>query len=226
MEPGWGAPSWERLERNNSAPSRPSLRSRQHGGSFHAFPSWRTRGREAETDGGLTPDARLSATNWCERALTAGEARRAAEAFRQAIRGDPKNSRLYLGAGVAAWLERRDEEAKTALERALALEPALDRWPVAIALLIVAVALVPSRVKFAATLHRMPEYAAIVAASRTMVGRGQPLRGIETSFPLPPTSDPEFVYCILRGPIDPASPWIGVVERGLQAGRRLVSRLA
>jgi tetratricopeptide (TPR) repeat protein len=61
------------------------------------------------------------------RALTAGEPQRAAEAFRQAIRGDPKNSRLYLGAGVAAWLERRDEEAKTALERALALEPALDQ---------------------------------------------------------------------------------------------------
>jgi hypothetical protein len=69
-------------------------------------------------------------------------------------------------------------------------------------------------VKFAATLHRMPEYAAIVTASRTMVTRGQPLKGIETSFPLPPTSDPEFVYRILGGPIDPASEWIGIIEAG------------
>ena len=91
-----------------------------------------------------------------------------------------------------------------------------QRWtrPVAMALLVTALALVPGRVKFAATLHRMPEYAAIVTASRTMVTRGQPLKGVETSFPLPPTSDPEFVYRILGGPIDPASEWIGIIEAG------------
>ena len=77
--------------------------------------------------------------------------------------------------------------------------PGIASWtkPVAIALLVCAVALVPGRVRFAATLHRMPEYAAIVAASRAMVSRGQPLRGVETAFPLQPTSDPEFVYRIL-----------------------------
>ena len=91
-----------------------------------------------------------------------------------------------------------------------------QRWtqPVAMALLVTALALVPGRVKFAASLHRMPEYAAIVTASRTMVTRGQPLKGVETSFPLPPTSNPEFIYRILGGPIDPASEWIGIIEAG------------
>jgi tetratricopeptide (TPR) repeat protein len=59
-------------------------------------------------------------------ALRAGEVRRAADAFHQAIAADPKNPRLYVEAGVAAWLERKDEEARIALERALELEPSLD----------------------------------------------------------------------------------------------------
>jgi tetratricopeptide (TPR) repeat protein len=58
-------------------------------------------------------------------ALTAGQAHAAADAFREAIAADPKNARLHLGAGMAASLERRDAEAKDALERALALDPRL-----------------------------------------------------------------------------------------------------
>jgi len=59
-------------------------------------------------------------------ALEAGNAPAAAEAFRSAIAGDPKNPRLHLGAGVAAYLERRDADAKSALERALGLDPRLS----------------------------------------------------------------------------------------------------
>jgi hypothetical protein len=94
--------------------------------------------------------------------------------------------------------------------------PGVAPWtrPVAIAILLGALALVPARVRFAATLHRMPEYADLVTASRTLVSRGQAVRGIEASFPLLPTCDPEFVYRILGGPIDPASPVIGVIEAG------------
>jgi hypothetical protein len=94
--------------------------------------------------------------------------------------------------------------------------PGLVRWttPVAVVLFVVALAIVPARMKLGATFHRMPEYGAIVAASRTMAERGQPLRGIETSFPLPPTSDAEFVYRILGGSIDPASNWIGIIDAG------------
>jgi tetratricopeptide (TPR) repeat protein len=59
------------------------------------------------------------------KALNAGDARRAADAFHEAISADPKNARLYLGAGVAAWLLRQDEEAQVALEHALELDPDL-----------------------------------------------------------------------------------------------------
>lgn len=58
-------------------------------------------------------------------ALAAGQAHRAAEAFREALAADPKNARLHFGAGVAAYLERRDDDAKGALERSLALAPGL-----------------------------------------------------------------------------------------------------
>jgi tetratricopeptide (TPR) repeat protein len=58
-------------------------------------------------------------------ALNAGRARAAAEAFREALASDPKNARLHLGAGMAAALERRDQDAKDALDRALALDPRL-----------------------------------------------------------------------------------------------------
>jgi tetratricopeptide (TPR) repeat protein len=58
-------------------------------------------------------------------ALRTGDAARAADAFRDALAADPKNPDLYLGAGVAAWLQRRDDDAQTALERALDLNPHL-----------------------------------------------------------------------------------------------------
>src|ERR1700730_2567938 len=56
-------------------------------------------------------------------ALTAGQARTAAENFRAALAADPRNARLHLGAGLAAYLERRDADARMELERALALDP-------------------------------------------------------------------------------------------------------
>src|SRR5262245_13553242 len=58
-------------------------------------------------------------------ALAAGQARAAAEAFREALAADPKNAKLHLGAGMAAALERRDGDAKDAFERALALDAKL-----------------------------------------------------------------------------------------------------
>ncbi len=67
--------------------------------------------------------ALLERAGW--EALTAGRARVAADAFREAIAADPKNARLHLGAGMAAALEQRDAEALDAVQRALALEPRL-----------------------------------------------------------------------------------------------------
>src|SRR6185503_7359680 len=58
-------------------------------------------------------------------ALNRGQARLAADTFREAIAADPKNAMLHLGAAMAAVLERRDGDAKDALERALALDKTL-----------------------------------------------------------------------------------------------------
>jgi hypothetical protein len=82
---------------------------------------------------------------------------------------------------------------------------------VAIALFVGALAVVPARVRFAATMHRLPEYGVLVEASRKIASMGQPMRQIVTEFALPETSDPEYLYRILGGRIDRASPWIGVI---------------
>jgi len=60
-------------------------------------------------------------------AIAAGQGAAAAKAFREALAADPKNARLHLGAGIAATLERRDDDARGAFERALALDPKLPR---------------------------------------------------------------------------------------------------
>src|SRR4051812_40046096 len=60
-------------------------------------------------------------------ALNSGQARAAADGFRDALAADPKNARLHLGAGMAASLERRDADARDEFERALALEPKLTQ---------------------------------------------------------------------------------------------------
>ena len=90
-------------------------------------------------------------------------------------------------------------------------------WPlvsraVAIALTAVAIVIVPARWQHAMTINQMPEYGAIVHASRVIVGRHMPVRAIRTEFKLPPTNDPEYVYGILGGQIDRASPWIATIQ--------------
>jgi tetratricopeptide (TPR) repeat protein len=58
-------------------------------------------------------------------ALNAGRAHVAAEAFRDALAADPRNARLHLGAATAAYLERRDADARDEATRALALDATL-----------------------------------------------------------------------------------------------------
>lgn len=58
-------------------------------------------------------------------AIKAGRAQAAADAFKAAIALDPKNAKLHLGAGLAAYLQRRDADAKAALEQALQLDSTL-----------------------------------------------------------------------------------------------------
>lgn len=69
--------------------------------------------------------AMLEQSGWD--ALAAGKAPAAEQAFRSAITLDPKNARLHLGLGTAAFLLRRDADARTALEQALSLAPGLTR---------------------------------------------------------------------------------------------------
>jgi tetratricopeptide (TPR) repeat protein len=70
----------------------------------------------------ITPRAALlEQTGWT--AFDAGHPEQAAIAFRDALAEDPKNPRLHVGAGAAAYLLRRDEDAKASLERALDLDP-------------------------------------------------------------------------------------------------------
>jgi hypothetical protein len=95
----------------------------------------------------------------------------------------------------------------------LAITALPDRWLLArnaIAALALAGSLtqLPGRFAFSATLHKMPEYAPLVEGSRRAVRQQQPMRAIETEFTLPAPSDRTFVYRILGGRIDPASPWI------------------
>ena len=60
-------------------------------------------------------------------AIRAGKGPAATDAFREAIKLDPKNAWLRLGAGTAAFLQRHDAEAKALLEQALELDPKLTR---------------------------------------------------------------------------------------------------
>jgi tetratricopeptide (TPR) repeat protein len=59
-------------------------------------------------------------------ALSKGATTTAADIFRRALASDPNNAQLHLGAATAAYADRRDDEAKSELERALALDPKLS----------------------------------------------------------------------------------------------------
>lgn len=69
--------------------------------------------------------AMLEQQGWAE--IDAGEPAAAAAAFREAVKLEPANADLRLGAGTAEFLQRRDADAKQHLETALELEPGFTR---------------------------------------------------------------------------------------------------
>jgi tetratricopeptide (TPR) repeat protein len=75
--------------------------------------------------------AMLEQAGW--QALDANRLPLATSIFKEAISLDPKNAALRFGAGVAAFLQRHDEEAKQHLEQALVLDPKLARARVPLA---------------------------------------------------------------------------------------------
>jgi hypothetical protein len=81
----------------------------------------------------------------------------------------------------------------------------------AAALLVTALILAPTTWRTARRHGRTAEYSIIVDGARKMARRTQPLRAIRIAFPAPPANSAEFLYTILGGRIDPASPWVGVI---------------
>jgi hypothetical protein len=83
---------------------------------------------------------------------------------------------------------------------------------VSIALCGVSLAIAPARILYATQLSKLPEYGALVDGSRRIAHFTEPMRAIRTAFTLPATSDPEYVYRILGGRLEPSSPWVGVIH--------------
>ena len=83
---------------------------------------------------------------------------------------------------------------------------------IGIALCLAAAAIVPARLALAATMHRLPEYRVLVEASRTIAAAHPSVRAIRAEFTLPPSTDPEFLYRILGGRIDPAAPSAALIR--------------
>ena len=82
-----------------------------------------------------------------------------------------------------------------------------------VALMAASATLVPWRLGFATTLQRLPEYRLLVAGSRALVARGEPVRTVRAEFTLPESTDPEFLYRILGGRIDARAALTAVIHR-------------
>jgi hypothetical protein len=80
-----------------------------------------------------------------------------------------------------------------------------------VVMLVGVLAMVPAKVRFSATMHRMPQYALLVDASRRIKSVGQPMRSIRAEFSLPPTADPEYLFKVLGGRIDRDASWTSVI---------------
>src|SRR6185436_12300340 len=111
---------------------------------------------------------------------------------------------------------------------AIALAMTLPERPmvnhaIGIVLLLAIATVVPTRLRMAGRLHRMPEYAALERGSRRIAGMGQPMRAVRTAFPLQPTTDPEFLYRILGGRIDRSSPWMATIAGDGQVSYRQIT---
>jgi hypothetical protein len=81
-----------------------------------------------------------------------------------------------------------------------------------VALFVGALAIVPRRLQFGQTMHQMPEYGVLLDGSRQMARHRHPVRAVQADFPLPGSTDPAFLYMILGGHLDPASPFVAVIK--------------
>ncbi len=94
------------------------------------------------------------------------------------------------------------------------------RTALGVAMLAGVTALIPARLQMAATLHKLPEYGVLLDASRRIVGTRLPMRAVMADFPLPPTAEPDFLYRVLGGQIEPGAPHMAVIRRDGQVEYR------
>lgn len=81
-----------------------------------------------------------------------------------------------------------------------------------LALVVLAIGVQPARLRASAGIHRLPEYEAVLRASREIAKRGRPIRGIQAEF-LPPGCDPNVLVEILGGRVERGAGWYAVVSR-------------
>jgi hypothetical protein len=71
----------------------------------------------------------------------------------------------------------------------------------------------PWRLSDSMTMHRLPEYGPLVRGSQEIRRRVTEVRGIETEFELPPSSDRQFLFEILGGHVTPTAPLRATIEK-------------
>lgn len=102
---------------------------------------------------------------------------------------------------------------------ALTIGLALVAWRpaapfVAIVLALLVLAIQPARFANAGTELRLPQYGALVRGTKEVRARTSEVRSLETQLPLPPSTDPVFVYQILGGRITPGAPLAATIDAG------------
>ncbi len=130
---------------------------------------------------------------------------------------------LVSVAGYALWVGTFDEYYYLPQMTAAVLTMLLGitalagpyRHYVGVAALVLAVAIVPARVRRAATIHKMPGYDLLVEGSKAILNRGVSVRAIKADF-LPPGADPEYLYTVLGGRLNRNGEWVArIADDGL-----------
>jgi hypothetical protein len=121
---------------------------------------------------------------------------------------------VLAGFGFSLWQLRYDDYwfLTLAPSAALTVALALTAWrPIAPVVSIVLAALVlvavPARLGETMTIHRLPEYGALVRGSREIRRHTPVVRSIDTQFALPDSTDRRFLYEVLGGRIAPDAPF-------------------
>jgi hypothetical protein len=120
--------------------------------------------------------------------------------------------------GFALWRGQLEPYWFLALAPSIALTAglALTQWrpaarPIAIVLALIVILAQPSRVARGLGTGRLPEYGALVRGSREIRKRTVDIRRIDTEFPLPPSTDREFLFRVLGGRVRSESPLVATI---------------